>query len=135
MTHRYGNEKELYDCEKQTLTVAEVQQLQQSDDFVEARITYHLEDFSSFAKFRLQNKPEQDTTLELMFVSKPGDLDKIQVVFGYADLPSQEPSNLDPSANSNFTNTLTFDTKLINEIRQETIDSVSDLMDRVPTFL
>ena len=104
-----------------------------------ARILYSMEDFSSFAPVRLNHKPEKATTVALIFSRKLEKMDTVRVVFGIPnnmsvldDLLGSNEASLDSL--TDFKNTMIFDIKLIRELRQEGIENIDQLMDKVPQF-
>jgi len=80
-------------------------------------VTYHLEEFSSFAAVRLNYKPEEATSVELMFVRNSNKFDSIKVLTG----KEYKKVGEDPAR---FNCILTFDMKLIKHLKMDGIDSI-----------
>ena len=108
MTRYADNLKELYACERQVLTVKDLNdQYYEEEMMVQARMVYLIEDFNSFATIRLLHKPEQTTYISLLFVRKKGQMDKIRVAFGYED--KKEQLKVNPNEETNYATVIIFD--------------------------
>ena len=80
---------------------------------IECRIIYQLEDFSAFAKVRLNNAPKETTIVDLIFVRMRT---QIKIAFGYGkECPSLEDE-------TNYNNLMAIGKEFIYKINHNGIE-------------